>query len=91
MTQTLMFTCDECGVFIEGKGDFGAIWGPAKEAGWRAYREGDAWHHRCPDCSSADRAVRAETKRAARGEQKPPLDPRYAEILAQATPPERLN
>jgi hypothetical protein len=91
MTTSLMFTCDCCGVFMEGTGDCGAVWEPAKEAGWRAFREDNAWLHRCPDCAGADRAVRAETRRAAKAEQKPPVDPRYAEILAQATAPDLLN
>jgi hypothetical protein len=48
------FVCDGCGEFIAGSDgeEFGALWGRAKEDGWRGRkRESDGlWQHQCGDC-----------------------------------------
>lgn len=48
------WVCFACG-FYEETGEDGTTfieaWGDAKAMGWRAYKEGESWRHKCPDCS----------------------------------------
>jgi Fe2+ or Zn2+ uptake regulation protein len=46
------FQCDDCGEVLETKtSNFDAARNVLKREGWRAIKVGEAWEHRCPQCS----------------------------------------
>lgn len=48
----IQFECDECGntTKTHDKDDFDILKDNAKSDGWKTYKEGNEWKHRCPDC-----------------------------------------
>ena len=47
--------CDSCGEFViedgvYGPDDFHFMWDEKKVEGWRAWKDGDTWKHKCPAC-----------------------------------------
>jgi len=59
-TKQVEFTCDTCGLSILEEGvysqaDFTFTWEGLKRDGWRCYKDGDAWLHKCPKCMKGDR------------------------------------
>lgn len=47
------FSCDLCPQAAEGERgeDFGETWSALKEQGWRCFKVGGEWVHRCPECA----------------------------------------
>ncbi len=46
------YSCDSCNRKPEIYfGDFHSAMKEAKADGWRAYKEGSTWCHRCPECT----------------------------------------
>lgn len=46
-----LFECDAdgCSAEYSGTGDFSEVWADAKDEGWRCFKAGDRWQHRCPE------------------------------------------
>jgi len=51
----LAIECDCCEASDEFEGDdFNEAFDEAKAEGWRAFKDGDDWMHKCPDCVGLD-------------------------------------
>jgi hypothetical protein len=48
--QLVTFECDNCGEEYAAAGEWKDVWESAKEDGWRAFKDGDDWQHKCPGC-----------------------------------------
>lgn len=50
---SMTLTCDDCDfeeVFDDN--DWQGCFADAKSLGWRTYKEGEDWKHRCPECAT---------------------------------------
>lgn len=47
-------TCNECRKEenFDTDGDFGQAIHDAKDRGWKVFKVGTQWQHKCPDCAS---------------------------------------
>lgn len=48
--QEMEMTCDECGDAETFYGEWKDCIAESKEYGWRTYKEGEEWMHKCPSC-----------------------------------------
>jgi hypothetical protein len=59
-SDLISMCCDDCGdtYSVEhADDDFQAFIAGAKAEGWRIYKSGDEWLHRCPDCQHKRRSL----------------------------------
>jgi len=51
-----VFHCDGCPECYEGEPgeEFREVWALAREEGWRTFKVGQDWFHRCPACVEDD-------------------------------------
>lgn len=49
----VIFECDGCGEVLDSEtGNFEAAVNLLRRSGWKFFKEGDVWIHRCPDCKA---------------------------------------
>lgn len=50
--QRIVYICDECGEEFEATAglELKAAWEEAKDVGWRCWKDGDEWKHKCEEC-----------------------------------------